>query len=276
MFVSRQYALFSRFSDASQTRDEALTKKNTYRVLKSPRVRERHVPRVRLLVHGVQVHGGVQLGQATGQEHDARGFRRDSGVEHLQGVRGDFLGVGLLRAVGARGNHGRLQEHAVELDVVVGQVLEGLRPNHGGDFEVAVDVVVTVEEDLRFDDRDETGVLADGRVAGEAVSAVRHGDLGRTGRDGDDGAPLAEARALLVVLSRAFGEAVETLAPRLAVGVGERPEALVNLDTRVHAFLAERVDERGAILARLVQGFFEENRTADVFAHTLVLMSNSR
>ena len=129
--------------------------------------------------------------------------------------------------------------------------------------------MVTVEEDLRFDDRDETGVLADGRVAGEAVSAVRHGDLGRTGRDGDDGAPLAEARALLVVLSRAFGEAVETLAPRLAVGVGERPEALVNLDTRVHAFLAERVDERGAILARLVQGFFEENRTADVFAHTL-------
>ena len=224
------------------------------------------MPRVRRLVHGVQVQSGVQFGQAARQEHDTGGLRRHARVEHAQGVLGNFLRVGLLRAISTRGNHGRLQEHAVELDVVVGQVLEGFRPNHGGDFKVAVDVVVAVEENLRLDNRHETSVLADGGVAGEAVSAVGDGNLGRTGRDGDDGTPLAEAGALLVVLGGALGEAIETLAPGFTVGVGERPEALVNLDTRVDTLALEHVNERGTILGGLVQGFFKENGAANVLA----------
>ena len=124
----------------------------------------------------------------------------------------DFFGSRQL------GNHGRLQEHAVELDVVVGQVLEGFRPHHGRNFKVAVDVVVAIQKNLRLNDRHQTSVLADGGVAGEAVGAVSHGNLGRTGRDGHDGAPLAEAGALLVVLGGALSEAVETLAPGLAAG----------------------------------------------------------
>ena len=40
-------------------------------VLQSTCIREGHVPRVGLLVHGVQVQGRLQLGLAPGQEHDA-------------------------------------------------------------------------------------------------------------------------------------------------------------------------------------------------------------
>ena len=73
-------------------------------VLQRARVRERHVPRVGRLVHGVQVQGGVQLGQAAGQEHDARGLGGHAGVEHAQGGLRHLLGGVALGAVRAGAN----------------------------------------------------------------------------------------------------------------------------------------------------------------------------
>jgi len=233
-------------------------------VLQRSRVREGHVPRVRLLVHGVQVQGGVQFGQTAGQEHDTGGGRRDARVQHLQGRRGNFFRSVSLRAVGTRANHGRLQQHAVEHDVVVREVLEGFSPDSGGNFEGFFQGVLTVEEDFRLDDRDQTSVLADGGVSGQAVSAVSDSDLGRASRDGDDGSPLAEARALLVVFRGSVGKAVQTLAPGFAVAVRERLQSLVDLDTRVDTLLVQAVDERLASLGGLVEGFLEEDGTTNV------------
>lgn len=233
-------------------------------VLQRSRVREGHVPRVRLLVHGVQVQGGVQFGQTARQEHDTGGGRRDARVQHLQGRRGDFFRSVSLRAVGTRANHGRLQQHAVEHDVVIREVLEGFRPDRGGNFEGFFQGVLAVEEDFRLDDRDQTSVLADGGVSRQAVRAVSDGDLGRASRDGDDGSPLAKARALLVVFRGSVGEAVQTLAPGFTVAVRERLQSLVDLDTRVDTLFVQAVDERLASLRGLVEGLLEEDGAANV------------
>ena len=233
-------------------------------VLQRSRVREGHVPRVRLLVHGVQVQGGVQFGQTARQEHDTGRGRRDARVQHLQGRLGNFFRSVSLWAVGTRANHGRLQQHAVEHDVVVREVLEGFRPDRGGNFIGFFQGVLTVEEDFRLDDRDQTGVLADGGVSRQAVRAVGNGDLGRARRDGDDGSPFAKARALLVVFRGSVGEAIQTLAPGFAVAVRKRSQSLVDLDTRVDTLLIQAVDESLAILGGLVEGLFKENGTTNV------------
>ena len=51
-------------------------------VLKRAGVGEGHVPGVGLLVHGVEVQGGVELGEATREEHDACGGGGDAGIQH--------------------------------------------------------------------------------------------------------------------------------------------------------------------------------------------------
>ena len=62
-------------------------------------VGERQRPRVRAhLVHRVEVRGGVLVGLAAGQEHDARQRRRHGRLQALQRRGGDFLDAGLLAA----------------------------------------------------------------------------------------------------------------------------------------------------------------------------------
>mmetsp|Transcript_2999 Transcript_2999/g.8916 ORF Transcript_2999/g.8916 Transcript_2999/m.8916 type:complete len:396 (+) Transcript_2999:63-1250(+) len=239
------------------------------RVLEGPGVRERHVPRVRGLVHGVQVEGSLELGLSSAEEHDARHGRRHPPVEHLQGVVGDLLRSGPPGALGTRGDHGRLEEDSLEHDTVVGHVLEGLGPGGRGNLKGAVDIVVSVEEDLRLDDRDKSSVLGDRGVAGQSVGAVADGDGGRSGRDGDDRPPLAEASSGLVVLGAPLSKSVETRAPGLSVGVGERVEALVDLDTRDDALGVQGIDHgltRGHRV--LEEGLLEQDGSRDVLSES--------
>lgn len=237
-------------------------------VLESACIGERHVPGVGALVHGVEVEGRLELGLSTRQEHDTGDGRGHTAAEHLQGVVSDLFRTGTALALGTGGDHGRLQEDTLEEDTVVSQVLESLGPGHFGDFESAVDIVLTVQEDLGLNDGDETGVLSNGGVAGEAVSAVTDGDGGGTGGDGDDGAPLGETSALLVVLGATLGEAVETGAPGLSVGVGEGVESLVDLDTGDDAVIVEAVDHGSATTSVLEEGLLEKDGTRDELAET--------
>ncbi|GIL45396.1 hypothetical protein Vafri_2646, partial [Volvox africanus] len=128
-------------------------------VLKGAGIRERHVPWVGLLVHGVQVQGRLKLRLAAGQEHDARHGRRHTAAQHLQGVLGNLGRAGPVGAVSAWGNHGGLQQNTLEHDLVVGHVLEGLRPDRLLDLKAAVDVMLAVQQNLRLDNWHQTSVL---------------------------------------------------------------------------------------------------------------------
>lgn len=71
---------------------------------------------------------------------------------------------------------------------------------------------------------------------------------------------------LLVVVSRALREPVEALAPRLAVGVDQRHEPLVGLDSRDDVLIVEALHDRLAGRGRLVERLLEEDRARDEVA----------
>ena len=224
------------------------------------------MPWVGALVHCVQVEGGLQLRLTSRQEHDSWDRWWHTATQHFQGVRSDLFWSGSLLVLSSWGNHGRLQQDAFKHDTIVSHVLESLSPGGGSDLQGAIDGVVTIEEDLWLDNWDEAGVLGYGGVAGQSIGTVTDGDLGWAGWDGDDGAPLAEASTLLVVVGATLGEAVETGAPRFAVGIVEWMESLVDLDTWDDALLVQAVDHWLASTGLLVEGLLEEDGTRDVLA----------
>lgn len=94
-----------------------------------------------------------------GAHHDARDGRGDPSLEELEGVAGYFLRGGPVLALGTRGHHAWLQEDALKHDVVLGHVVEGLRPHLLCDLEGPLDAVLTVEHDLRLHNRHQPIVL---------------------------------------------------------------------------------------------------------------------
>ncbi|KAF7071314.1 hypothetical protein CFC21_076678 [Triticum aestivum] len=236
------------------------------RVLQRPGVGEGDVPRVGPLVHGVEVERGLHLGLPSRQEHDAGDGGRHAAAEELEGVVGDLLRCGPVLALGAGGDHAGFEQDALEHDVVLGHLVEGLGPHLLRHLEGALDAVLPVQQDLRLHDGHQTVVLRDGGVAGEAPGGLLDGQLGGAVGDADHGAPLGEAGALLVVGGLPGGEAVEALAPRLVVGAGERHQALVHLDPGHDALLHQDVDDLLAVDGGLVERLLEEDGAGDVVA----------
>jgi len=70
------------------------------------------------LVHGVQVERGLQLRLPPRQEHDARHRGRHAAAQQFERVVGDALGRLARGAVGAGGDHGRLEQDALEDDAL--------------------------------------------------------------------------------------------------------------------------------------------------------------
>ena len=158
--------------------------------------------------------------------HDAGHSRGNAALEHVQGVLGNDLRGNLVRALGARGDHGRLQQDTLEHDVVLCEEVEGLGPGLLGDLEGPVDGVRAVEEDLGLDNGHKAVILGDGGIAGKAPCALVNSKLRGAVRDAHNGAPLGEAGTLLVVGGSAGGKAVETLAPGLVVGASKGNKTL--------------------------------------------------
>ena len=82
-------------------------------------------------------------------------------------------------------------------------------------------------------------------------------------------APLGKASAGCVVGSAALAQVVHTLSHSLAVGVGEDPDALVDLDPGNDSVLLEDVREPLARLVLLVERLLERDAAADVLAQPL-------
>ncbi len=72
------------------------------------------MPWVGALVHLVEVEGGLQLGLAAGQEHDAWDGWGHAAAEELEGVVSDLGGAVAGLALSAWGDHGGLQQDTLE------------------------------------------------------------------------------------------------------------------------------------------------------------------
>lgn len=91
--------------------------------------------------------------------HDSGDGRWDSPAEELEGVVGDLFGGGPVLALGSGGDHARLEEDALEEDVVLSEVEEHLGPHRLSDLKSPVDPVLAVQHDLRLHNRDQPVVL---------------------------------------------------------------------------------------------------------------------
>ena len=122
-------------------------------------------------------------------------------VEALQRHVGDFVDGGAVGRFVAREHHVRLQQRAAEVDSLVMELRVHPLEDAAGHNPALRDRVRAVLQDLGLDDRDETGLLAKGCVAGERVSVRPDGVLARlVRRDRVGRPPLREARAELPIL----------------------------------------------------------------------------
>lgn len=107
-----------------------------------------------------------------------------------------------------------------------------------------VDIVGSIGEDLRFDDRDEAVFLAYGGVASEAVGVFLDGQWRRlVWPNLQYGAPLREPCAGLVVLPASLPQVVQALCGGFAVCSGQFHRALVHLYAWENSSLFQYVHE---------------------------------
>ena len=102
-----------------------------------------------------------------------------------------------------------------------------------------------IHQHLRLDDRHQPRLLAQRGVARERVAfAHTQYSLGRSVADRVCGAPLGEPGPESAILLEPLAQPVEPLGDRLALRVGERLRALVDLDPRDDALRVEQLRER--------------------------------
>ena len=123
----------------------------------------------------------------------------------------------------------------------------------------------SVLEHLRLDDRNEAGLLAERRVAGEGVRVRPDAVLARALRvDRVRRAPLGEAGAELAVLGEPLAQAVEPLRDRLGLREREWLRAEVDLDPRDDPLRVEQLRERRPVRGALADRLVVEDDAADV------------
>ena len=133
------------------------------------------------------------------------------------------------------------------------------------DFLATLDAVIAVHQHFRLDDRHDVRFLAQRRVARERMRVGVDRELRRIARaDVDDGAPLGETRAELVVLGETLAQPVEAFGNRLVRKAGERLRTGVDLDARDDAELLQILRKRRAVLGLLPDRLVVQDHAADV------------
>jgi len=142
------------------------------RLLDRARERERQRPwhaAAEAHVHRVEV-GRCQLRRLpAGKKGDAGDGRGDDAQEAADGGVGDGLDARLLGGGLARQDHVRLEQHSFEKNVLRVELVEDDVQRRLGDFVAALERVVAVHQHFGLDDRHQSRLLAERRVARQCV-----------------------------------------------------------------------------------------------------------
>lgn len=222
------------------------------------------------LIDGIQIDGGFLLRLTSREESYSWHCGRNCA---FQGAHGGFSNLAWCVfgwAVVARQYHvgfqeGSLQEHTVVTESLVGSG-QNLLSNSGARLQI----VASISEHLRLNNRHETVVLADGRVFGQDMGVLVNGLFRRrVGRDLQYAAEFGEIAAVFLVPSAAIAHAIQSSGSRLIVAAVERSKAFVHFDARHNACTSDQVYERRAVVSLLIQRLFEENDTTNATSHVL-------
>ena len=175
---------------------------------------------------------------------------------------------GLLRAALAGDHHVRLQQGAAQVDALDVELVKGPLERARRDVVAPLDRVVGVHQHLGLDDRDDPGLLTQCGVARQRVRIrADTRDRGDPVADGDDRAPLCEARPERAVLLEPPAQPVEPFGHLLAGEAGLVVRAGVHLDSGDRALRREHVPERRAVVRRLPDRLVVEDDAADEVLH---------
>jgi len=126
--------------------------------------------------------------------------------------------------------------------------------------------VITITEDFRLDDWDETVGLADSSVSSKAPSVFLDGDVRRlTVSDLKDSSPLSESASEVVEFLSSLGKIVKAEGGGFVLSSWDDGGTSVELNTWDDILLLEEINELLAVLSGLLDGFFEKDNTGDVF-----------
>ena len=215
------------------------------------------------LVDFVQVDGRIFFRDSSTQESNSGHGRRNGSRESLDSQSCNFFYIRLVLAVNTANSHRRLQQSSLKHDSTVLELLVNGCDNTFLDLGSCVDIVVTVNQDFRFDDGDKSGFLADACVTGKSVGGLIDSVVGREsllGIDAESSTPLGESSSLGVVKDALVVKSVQTGAPGLTFTTSaEGFESGVDLDTRDDSLLVQEINKRLSFLGILVESFFEKN-----------------
>lgn len=151
---------------------------------------------------------------------DTRDSSRKSARKHLDSGPCNLLWSGgfvFSRRV-TRGNHVRLQEHALEDDVLVMKSLDNSSKSALSGPDTILEAVFTIHEHFWLNNRHESILLTDGSIASQRVSILLNSKRSRTtslGVDLEDSTPLGKASTCFVVFLAPLVQSIETLSGSL-------------------------------------------------------------
>jgi hypothetical protein len=215
------------------------------------------------LVDFVEVDGRIFLGNSSTQEGNTRHGRWDRSGESLDSQSCNFFDIRFVLAVDTANSHGRLQQGTFKHDTTFLKLLVNGRDDTFLDLCGGVNVVVSINQDFGFDDRDKTGFLANTSITGKSMRGFVDGVVGRESLidiDAKGSTPFRESGTLGVVKNALVIKSVQTRAPGLGVSTtAEGFETSIDLDTRDDSGLIQEVNKGLAFFGVLVEGFLEQN-----------------
>lgn len=134
-----------------------------------------------------------------------------------------------------------------------------------GDLGADLDVVVAVLEDFWLDDWDETILLANGAISCQLLGVLFDGGLGwQVLADLEDGTPLSETAAELVVLCAPLAEFIEALGQGFVIGATNGNETSVDFDATVDPSILKNLREFDSLGRVVAHRLVKHDDAADV------------
>ena len=165
---------------------------------------------------------------------------------------------------GSGQHHVRLQDHPLQKHPLGTELEEDHAENLFRHLPAALQGVLAFHERFGFHDRNQTGLLAQRRVAGQGMRVGFHATwAGKAVCDGQHRAPLGETSPHPGVFGQAFAQSVQAFGDLLSRMAGHVLGPEIHLDPGNDSRIQQDLDEGNALRRALPDGLVVEDRASD-------------
>lgn len=142
------------------------------------------------------------------------------------------------------------------------------RQNFLSNLLATLEVVITIRENFRLNNWDDSGALANGGITSENIGVLEDGQFAWASiLDLQHAPPLGEMTSVFLVLNATRLQIVESLGGALIFSAKQWHDTLVNFDSGQHVAFFHQLDKGSSIVGLLVESLVEQNHTGDVLAN---------